>query len=180
MYICNRVPLVHLWSRMPGMHLWTGQPAHKELICTIVIHKVLQMKLQLHPGMAKAHFGMYSTLTNPPTQAALQGPASPDTLEVVFASIFPSVLCNFLLEQADGGNEECKKELDRILAAVASRNLCANVSDVHAGSEENQSSNKRQRRKETHARVNSQDLCQKAFIQRHSSGKHAAPQRLQA
>jgi hypothetical protein len=96
-------------------------------------------------------------------------PASPDTLEVVFASNSPSVLCNFLLEQADGGNEECKKELDRILAAVASRNLCANsnVPDVHAGSDENQPSNKRPRRKETHARVNSQDLCQKAFMQRH-------------
>jgi hypothetical protein len=67
-------------------------------------------------------------------------PASPDTLEGVFASTSPSVLCNFMLEQADGGNEECKKELDRILAAVASRNLCANVPDVHAGSDENQPS----------------------------------------
>jgi hypothetical protein len=95
------------------------------------------------------------------------GTASPDTLEVVFASTSPAVLCNFLLEQADSGNEECKKELNRILAAVASRNFCANDPDVHAGSDENQPSNKRPRRKETHARVNSQDLCQKAFMQPH-------------
>jgi hypothetical protein len=80
-------------------------------------------------------------------------PVSPDTLEVVFASTSPSVVCNFLLEQAYSGNEECKKELDRILGAVASRNLCANVPDVHAGSDENQPSNNRPRRMETHARV---------------------------
>jgi hypothetical protein len=74
-----------------------------------------------------------------------------------------------LLEQADGGNEECKKELDRILAAVASRNLCANLQnpDVHAGSEENQPPNKQPQCKEAHARVNSQDVCQKALMQRH-------------
>jgi hypothetical protein len=53
---------------------------------------------------------------NKPTHTG--SPASPDTLEVGFALASPSVLCNFLLEQADGGNEECKKELDRILAAV--------------------------------------------------------------
>jgi hypothetical protein len=69
MDICNRVPLVHLWSRMLGVHLWPGQPAHKELICTIVIDKVLQVKLQIHPVIAKEHFGISST--NPPTQAAL-------------------------------------------------------------------------------------------------------------
>jgi hypothetical protein len=90
---------------------------------------------------------------NEPSHTGSCSPASPDMLEVVFASTSPSVLCNFLLEQADSGNEECKKELDRILGAVASRNLCANVPDVHAGSDENQPSNKRPRRKETHARV---------------------------
>jgi hypothetical protein len=32
---------------MPGV--WPRQPAHKDLLCTIAIHKVLQEKLLFHP-----------------------------------------------------------------------------------------------------------------------------------